>query len=247
MGSVLHINNTNIQGSVVSPINCKKFPNVGYTVPSTTVKQYNQTGYIVGGGPSLEFFNWSLLDEKFVVGINTAYRVLPNAQIIYFTDDDWYELHKPVLLNHNGIKIKGSLNPAKYAKDSNIRQMCLIGEKGLSVEPHRLFHGRNSPYAATNMLIQWGFKYIYYLGLDMSYGRPDATNKTKKKTHWHEGHRRIDGEGSYAIFKENYKILANLAPQCGVTITNINLVNRLEMFHFKTYVDHFGSSWTKAS
>jgi len=124
--------------------------NLGWHPGAIVVERFDKTAYLIGGGPSLERFNWKLLDEtKFVVGINRAYEVLPNAQVIYFTDDDWYALHKKQgLLEHKGVKIKGSLNPNRMGNDTAIRQMHLTGERGLETTPNKLKHGRNSPYAA---------------------------------------------------------------------------------------------------
>ena len=46
--------------------------------------------FIVGGGPSLSSFDWSLLNNKITIAINNAYQVLPQASICYFTDNDWF-------------------------------------------------------------------------------------------------------------------------------------------------------------
>jgi hypothetical protein len=220
--------------------------NLGWRPDEDVVEKYNKTAYIIGGGPSLEFFNWNLLNEtKFVVGINRAYEVCPTAQIIYFTDDDWYALHKKRnFLQHSAVKIKGSLNPSKLGNDTAIRQMHLTGEKGLDMKPNRLKHGRNSPYAATNMLIQWGFKKIYLMGIDLKYGRKDPNGPRNRKTHWHDGHRRIDGEGTFKSFARNYKDLPNLISPHGVIIININDSSGLKTFPTETYEEHFGPTWT---
>jgi len=194
------------------------------------------------GGPSLEHFRWNLLGaDKFVVGINRSYEVLPNAQITYFTDDDWYEVHKKRgFLNHKSVKIKGSLNPNKLQNDGHIYQFFLKGDQGLSTTPGVLHHGSNSPYAATNMLIQWGFKKIYLLGIDMQHGRKDTKSKSKKKTHWHDGHRRIDSEGAFRGFVKKWGTMAQQAKDMGVEIINVNNNTALKAFPIKTYEEVFG-------
>lgn len=222
-------------------------PNVGYNPGEDVVNKFDKTAYIVGGGPSLEHFNWKLLDDgtRFVVGINTAYQVLKNAQVIYFTDDDWYNLHKKQgFLDHPAVKIKGSLNPNRLANDKAIKQMHLQGDRGLDMTPNRLRHGRNSPYAAINMLVQWGFKKIYLMGLDMQHGRKDPKSKSKKKTHWHGGHRRIDNENGYKTFMRNYQELPKLVEPHKVEIINLNFRSKLKCFPTETYEEHFGPDWT---
>lgn len=225
------------------PIKC---PNCGYKPDEETVKQFNSTVYIIGGGPSLEHFNWKLLDEsKFIIAINRAYETIPNAQIVYFTDDDWYNTHKSRrLLQHKGVKIKGSLSPSRMSADNKIYQMHLTGPSGLDMTPGCLKHGRNSPYAATNMVIQWGFKKVYYLGIDMGFGRPDPTSKHKRKSHWHSGHRRTDSLSTYQSFIKGYQALPKLIEPYGVTIININDVQKMPFFKQETYKEHFGPNWT---
>lgn len=220
--------------------------NTGYHPGKEVVEKFNNTVYIIGGGPSLEFFNWNLLDHTyFVVGVNNAYSVLPKAQIIYFTDDDWYNVHKAKgLLDHTGTKIKGSLNPATLSGDANIKQMHLKGEHGLSNVHNILSHGRNSPYAAINMVIQWGFNTIYLMGMDMQHGRPDEKSKSKKRTHFHNGHRRIDPENAYPSFMKNYEKLPPLIEKLNVKIININNSTKLDVFPIETYEEHFGKSWS---
>lgn len=242
-------------------VNChSKCANCATKIDKKLWEGYTEA-YVIGGGPSLENFNWKLLGpDKFIVGVNTAYQVIPNAQVVYFTDDDWYELHKKKgFLDHKGVKIKGSLNVNKLKDDKKIYQFCLIGEKGLSFDPGILFHGRNSPYAVCNMLVQWGFKKIYLLGIDMQHGRNMESlgriekkikrgkevfvrkRKQKKKTHWHDGHRRIDNEGAYSGFMKNWEHLAKLVKKHDVEIINVNNASKLVCFPKQTYEQHFGN------
>ncbi len=220
--------------------------NLGYNPGAEIVDKFNKTCYIIGGGPSLEHFNWSLLGEdKFIIAINRAYETIPNAQVVYFTDDDWYADHKKRgLYKHSGTKIKGSLNPSKLGNDNKIRQMFLSGPMGLDMKPNNLKHGRNSPYAACNMAIQWGFKKIYLLGIDLGYGRKDPKGKRGHKTHWHDGHRRIDGESTYKSFGKSYAALPKLIQPHNVTIISVNSRQNLKCFPCETYEEHFGPNWT---
>lgn len=210
--------------------------------------------YIVGGGPSLEHFRWELLGpDKFVIGINTSYKVLPHAQITYFTDDDWYELHKKNgFLNHKSVKIKGSLNPNKLQNDSHIYQYLLKGDNGLSTTPGVLHHGSNSPYAAVGMIIQWGFaKTIYLLGIDMQHGRKNPSAKNKKQSHWHTGmrdipqHRRIDSEGAFKGFIKKWGTIVPQLKEMGVEVINVNNSTALKAFPIKTYEEVFGPNCFK--
>lgn len=231
----------------MAKINCSNIKNCVTNIdPNPWLEEYNKTIYIIGGGPSLQYFNWKVLDNdsRLILGINRAYEVLPNMQITYFTDEDWYDVHKKRgFLEHPSIKIKGSLSPAKMQNDTNIYQLYLIGERGLCDTPGHAFHGRNSPYAATNLLVQWGFKKIYLLGIDMKWGGKANHQNHQKQTHWHDGHRRIDSEGTYKGMSNNWKALAPLLKKKGVEIINVNTDSNLQGFVKKTYEEIFGPEW----
>lgn len=209
--------------------------------PTPWLEQFDKTAYVIGGGPSLVGFKWELLKDRFVVGINRAYEVLPSAQVIYFTDDDWYGQHKAGLCNHSGLKIKGSLNPNKLGQVTHIHQFHLTGPNGLDMNKGCLRHGSNSTYAVLNMLCQWGFKTIYLLGVDMKWKIVNTGgNKGNKKTHWHNGHKRIDGEALYTRLNKNFQQLAPLLKQQGVNVINVNNDTNLAAFPVKKYEEVFG-------
>lgn len=171
--------------------------------------------FIIGGGPSLKNFNWDLLDDKFTIAINNSYQVLPNANIIYFTDEPWWKEHKNGILKHSGRKIKGSL-PGKQINHPNVEEFVLVGEKGFEEsKSNQLYHGRNSTYAAINFAVTYlGFKQIYLLGIDMKY--------QNKKTHWHKGHSRIDPPTTYKGMIKNFNWLSNYAVKNKIKIINVN-------------------------
>lgn len=210
---------------------------IGEKMINIDATQHDDTCYIIGGGPSLKGFNWSLLDGKFVIAINCAYDVLPNAQVIYFTDDDWYFEHKEKLAKHSAIKVKGSLDPKKI-KDKDLVQYHLTRANGLVLKEGCLAHGQNSAYAAINLAsVHWGFKNIYLLGIDMKWGEPG----NKKTSHWHSGHTRIDGESIYTLMMRNYATLVNPLRDRGVKVVNINdpKTTKLTSFPIISVEQHF--------
>lgn len=186
-----------------------------------------QDCYIVGGGPSLINFDWSQLEDKFVIAINRAYEVLPNADIVYFTDQVWYEQHGPALLKHKGKLIKGSTHPGLRKIDSCVQEYKLVRERGLETGHHELSHGRNSAYAAINLAgVHLEFKRIYLLGIDMQYNNAQS--------HWHDGHKRVDPESVYKNMLKNFNHLAEILPDFDFEVFNINTpeFSKLEGFPF---------------
>jgi hypothetical protein len=196
--------------------------------------------YIVGGGPSLKKFNWNLLDGKFVIAINRAYEVLPRAQIVYFTDKDWWEQHKQNLLNHKGKKIKGSLTRSR-ANHPEVEEYTLSGPTGLDTSERCLKHGHNSTHAAINLAaVHLGFKKIYLLGADMGWG--EKNNKTT--SHWHTGHKRTDPESVYNKMREALATIVDPLKKMGVEVININNKPTLPFFRTASFEEIFGPKYS---
>lgn len=196
--------------------------------------------YIVGGGPSLKQFNWDCLKGKFVIAINRSYEVLPDAQILYFTDNDYWVRHKEAMLRHGGKLFRGV---TKF-NDSHpkVTEWFLTGEKGLESGSGKLRHGRNSTYAAINLAgIHLEFKKIYLLGIDMQWGKKGD----KKTSHWHDGHKRVDSENIYKMMSANFVKVAPQLKQKGIEVVNVNTGTSLKAFPTITYEDLFGEEWKK--
>lgn len=197
--------------------------------------KYNYTCYIAGGGPSLKGFDWSILDDKFVIAINRSYEVLPYAQILYFTDQDYWDAHKEKMRAHSGTLVRGVLKLGKSDKD--ITEYYLSGAQGLETTPGSLKHGSNSPYAATNLAVQLGFKKIYLLGIDMKWGKKGD----KSTSHWHSGHKRIDGESVFKKMIANWQTMKQPLKELGVEIINVNTPEQtdLKVFPIKSFEEVF--------
>lgn len=185
--------------------------------------KHDNTCYIVGGGTSLINFNWSLLNGKFVIAINNSYSKLPNAQILYCTDQPWVKDHEEDLKHFKGLKYQGVLPQDKTKKFDVIdRRWILTGQVGLETEEGKMKHGSNSSYAALNMAtVHLGFKKIYMLGIDMKWGKPNI----KSTSHWHSGsrpHKRIDGEAVYNKMCNAYKTIKQPLLDMGVEVINVN-------------------------
>lgn len=198
------------------------------------VESYDEC-YIIGGGPSLLMFDWSKLDGKFVLGINRAYEVLPDAQIIYFTDLDYYQRHKDAMHKHGAALLRGRLTKKPEIKHEDVFEYQLVGEKGLSHKQGQLYHGINSAYAAINAAYLMGFKKIYLLGIDM-------LHKGKHRSHWHSGHRRIDPPSIFPRMMKNHDHLAKLLKKKNIKVINVNSNTKLKAYPVKTYAEIFGPS-----
>lgn len=199
--------------------------------------------YIVGGGPSLTNFDWSQLDDKFTIAINRAYEMLPDADIVYFTDNDWYNAHKCNLLSHTGQLIKGSIRKMPNI-DPKVTEYSLKKEKGLATVEGQLCHGSNSTYAAINLAgVHLGFKHIYLLGVDLQHN--------EQQTHWHSGHARIDPESVYQRMLSNFRDVVPDLKKHGIKVYNINqpAFTQLDCFPYsdKLRIDYDGRPMSAAA
>lgn len=202
---------------------------------------WGRTAFVVGGGPSLKAFDWDLLGpDKFVVAINQSHKVLPDAQIVYFTDKKYWIGNKESLLSHNGILVKGSLNTSLEKVSERVKLMHLSGSTGIEKRINMLKHGSNSTYAVINMIaVHLGFKKIYLMGVDMKW----KSKGDKSNTHWHEGYKRLTPEGAYKKMMANFATLVNPLKEMEVEV--INLINpkcpsALKCFETKNLNEIFG-------
>lgn len=202
--------------------------------------KWDHTAYIVAGGPSLKEFDWSKLGEdKFIVAINQSHKVLPNAQIVYFTDAHYWRPEKKSLLAHRGMLVRGVLNPKREETHPRVTLMHLTGPTGFETRPGKLKHGSNSTYAAVNMLAaHLGFKKIYLLGVDMKWAEPNKNSAT----HWHEGYKRRTPETTYRRMIKNYTHLEKPLQEMGVEVINVvnpDCPSALKSFKQKTLSEVF--------
>src|SRR6185369_15005299 len=63
---------------------------------------WDQTVFIVGGGPSLKSFDFDLLRGRHVLAINAAGYDVPWADLLYFQDYHWMQQNLPLIRNWAG-------------------------------------------------------------------------------------------------------------------------------------------------
>ncbi|KKL26556.1 hypothetical protein LCGC14_2394100 [marine sediment metagenome] len=208
--------------------------------------EFNNECYIVGGGPSLTKFDWKKLDGKFVIAVNRSYEVLPDAQIVYFTDDDYWSRHTKGMLKHTGKKYRGRLAKRVVIKHPDVLEIQLQPQpSGWSDQFGELYHGSNSGFACIQLAAQLGFTTIYLLGYDMKHrGKYNRGAKNcKGTTHWHNGHRRIDPATAYAMMLRHYQKMVAHAKQRNINIINVNTPKGtdLKCFPIKSFEGVFPS------
>lgn len=195
--------------------NRKRYMKVGSIPP----KFKDQTIYLVGGGPSLKGFDFNKLKGKKVIAINKAFVHIPFADVMYWTDNRFYNWFKAKIHEFKGMKVTNK--PKPVADDIiNLRDS---GRTGLDLDKSSLRHGNNSGYAAINLAVHLGAKKIVLLGYDMGL--------QGNKSHWHDGYatpanRKVYQNSMMPHFNTLVEPLRNL----GIEIWNANPTSNLKCF-----------------
>jgi len=175
--------------------------------------------YIIGGGPSLKGFDWSQLEGKKVIAINRAFEVMPNADVLYWTDSRFYRWFKEGIDKFSGLKFT--------CREFNEKPSDLILLKpnsamNLDMRPSFISHGNNSGYGAINLAVKLGAKKIYLLGYDM--------NSFPGQSHWHSGYKSTHNDSIYVKMIKYFDSIPNELKKLDVEIFNANLKSQLTVF-----------------
>jgi len=195
--------------------------------------------FIVGGGPSLRQFDFSLLDGRLSIGINRAFeRFWPtilfamDVRVLNWIRQGLYgEACRQRFEEYQGLKVWCLLYGAKLPDDVYIvkafgnfltsqRQWGTSYAQGLGT-------GNNSGYAALNLAFILGADPIYLLGYDMKH--------EGDRSHWHGGHpikQTVEQVESFRLhFYRAYRKLRD----AGRTVINLNPDSALPRFPKKSW------------
>jgi len=182
----------------------------------------DETVYIIGGGPSLNNFNWNSLQGKKTIAINKAFYAYPKADALYFTDSRFYTWYKEDIDNFKGLTY--TITPAAIKLSSNINVINRGQKLGLSKNKQTLSHGNNSGYAAINLAYLLGAKRIILLGYDMG--------NDGVKGHFHEGYpTHLTSNQIYSNqFIPALESLAPLLKNAGIEVYNACMNSMLNVY-----------------
>jgi hypothetical protein len=195
--------------------------------------------FIMGGGPSLEGFEWGKLRGHRTIGVNLAFYKF-NPTITFSMDTrflNWIlnETYEP---KYPGIKAKFEKTPAykvwcltysaKLPADIYIIKVFKnhdFGMRNFSFNMSEgIGHGNNSGFGALNLAFVLGANPIYLLGYDMSH--------TETRTHWHEGHPIVQKKDTVEGYKTIFAKWAPKIKEAGVRVINLNPESALRCFEF---------------
>lgn len=181
---------------------------------------------VVAGGPSLLGFDWERLrlPGVDVVAVNLAFRPLPFARVIWWSDQRFFRWHEDAIRQHGAeCKATARLSGDKAPYPDYVTTLKFSGERGYDPVPGQLRHGNTSTYAAIHVGVDYGARRVAVFGLDMRRfpGLP---------AHWHEDHPIQGDAGSYAKMILNFGHLARDLSAMGVEVVNASPESALESF-----------------
>jgi len=177
--------------------------------------------FIVGGGPSLKGFDWSILEGQPVIAINRALEFCNPSILLsmdsqvyrWFIEGDYGEQAKHKFEHMLGRKLWVHNAPLPYEeKDNELIRVPNLGkprDRGDFVENvinwdfrKGIVAGGNSGYCAVQLALSLGADPIVLLGFDM---KGDGV----RQTHFHSGHPRgAQKEDVYKGFLNSFRILS---------------------------------------
>lgn len=184
--------------------------------------------FVVGGGPSLQGFDFAPLENRYTIGLNKIcklfapwllYAADPGVIIPYFQEYG------------NPEKTHLVIGDIQNTKMNDVHYVRCQGFHGLPDNLDSIYTGMFSSYGAVNLAIALGFNPIYLLGFDycIMEGKDHA----------------FDDWGKPAGFVEHYlnrakieiESLAPLAAEAGIEIINLSPKSALTCFKFGSLKD----------
>lgn len=139
-----------------------------------TRKQGLKKIYVVGCGPSLKGFNWTLLANKTTIAVNGSLRDVPNPDI-FITADSYFafraahanfwniDTHKVLVMKTDHVHYK-RVQRVVHCYDHCIVPFSFGGQIGFSES--QFATGQNSGFCGLQYAVILGAKVIHLLGMD---------------------------------------------------------------------------------
>jgi len=235
------------RGTVVKrlgPKPCKARP-VMEVLPSGCWK--GERCVILGGGPSLGGFDFSVLDGTHTIGINKMFKLYP-SEVHYSMDhtffemvelnrkpsQDHYELHQ-VWRQYHGIKV--FMRAQRQVFNENVYYVSDLNQKGVSLDLESgIYKGNNSGCGALMLAVALGCTQIGLLGYDFKV----KENGKQVKTHCHEGYDRGTMRSLLRNLENFRNCIEEMGPclsKLGISVFNLNPDSALQCFEKISWKD----------
>ena len=170
-----------------------------------------QDCYIIGGGPSLKDFDWTVLRGLNTIGCNDAYLLGEEVcKVMIFGDHKWWKNHKESISKYQG-QIYSIATRMNNSLPSNVQ--C-VKRYARGLQNDGIAWNGNTGYAAINLSILFGCTNIYLLGFDMK--------RTPENSNWHDNNLDKNPDSIYRKFLDWSKYVKK---EWEEKYSHINIVN----------------------
>lgn len=186
-----------------------------------------ETVFLVAGGPSLretdlEGLRAGARRRPPVLAINDAYRLLPQADLLYFCDYKWFVWHREAV--EAWPQIAATLSVQAAQEVAHVHWLRQGDIRGLAARADTLNTGRNSGYQAINLAVHAGARRLVLVGYDLAHAADGAS-------HWHGGHQgRPSRPGLYRDWLPHFDSLRAALLDRRVAVVNATRGGALEAF-----------------
>lgn len=154
--------------------------------------------FVIGGGNSLEGFDWNQMKRLNTIGCNQAFFLGSSVcKIAAFGDEPFWQKFRADLEMFNGWVATNLFIGGVEKKWPWLNVFERIND-GFSNIPDCLAWNYNTGAMATNLAIVLGAKRVFLLGMDM------CKSAVTGKTHWHDKKISIAQEQHYTRFKDGF-------------------------------------------
>jgi hypothetical protein len=151
--------------------------------------------FVIGGGPSLRSFNWSLLRDELTIGCNAAYRLgLDICKLCLFNDLKFWHVHREALLAYKGPVV----TCAPTLLHSEISWLRTMRRQPVGLHVDALGWNKNTGAAALNLALILGAASVYLLGFDMKMSQDQKKN-------WHPYESKNTNNHTYQGFVQSFR------------------------------------------
>ena len=191
--------------------------------------------FIIGGGESLQHFDWNLLKPELTIGCNDAFLLGEQiCKICIFGDSKWFKAFKDRLLHFRNAVFTNCVQ----LQDTKIDWLWVIQRASRGLHHNALGWNGNTGASAINLALLLGARRIFLLGFDMHLSKEGKPN-------WHKNELDKSNKNIYPTFLKDFGRVAKDLPKKfpGREIINVTDDSSLNKFR-KIGVKKF---WTERS
>ena len=194
-----------------------------------------QRCFIIGGGTSLEDFDFSQLKNEFTIGVNRAFEkidctinfAMDHNLYSWITDGKLGQITQDKFADYKGFPVWLDGAGYDYPRGVFILEKTATHKLGSSIKDG-IGGGTNSGFGAFNLAVCLGANPIYLLGFDMK-------GKDGKQAWWHNGYPDKQGDKIYKSFINDFKRVTEELDKRRIQVFNLNYHSDLKCFEFQDF------------